>query len=194
MVGGACVNTGTIPSKTLRETVLYLTGLSQREVYGQSYRGQERHHDGRTLSGRTAQVVSRDIQVVQDQLARNRVKLIFGPASFVDEHTVMIRAEDRQDEGHRRTHRHRDGHEARRGRRTWPSTARRSWTPTASWTSIASRRRWSSSGPASSASSTRRSSRPSAARSRSSSGATGCSSSATKRSSRRCSITCAGWR
>ena len=38
MVGGVCVNTGTIPSKTLREAVVYLTGLSQREMYGSSYR------------------------------------------------------------------------------------------------------------------------------------------------------------
>jgi NAD(P) transhydrogenase len=38
MVGGVCINTGTIPSKTLRESVLYVTGLSQREFYGQSYR------------------------------------------------------------------------------------------------------------------------------------------------------------
>ncbi len=38
MMGGVCINTGTIPSKTLREAVLYLTGLSQREHYGQAYR------------------------------------------------------------------------------------------------------------------------------------------------------------
>ena len=38
MVGGVCINTGTIPSKTLREAVLYLTGSSQREMYGQAYR------------------------------------------------------------------------------------------------------------------------------------------------------------
>ena len=38
MVGGVCINTGTIPSKTLREAVLYLTGLNQREMYGESYR------------------------------------------------------------------------------------------------------------------------------------------------------------
>ena len=36
MVGGVCINTGTVPSKTMREAVLYLTGLSQRELYGQS--------------------------------------------------------------------------------------------------------------------------------------------------------------
>ncbi len=88
-VGGACVNTGTIPSKTLRETVLYLTGLSQRELYGQSYRlkseiGME------DLSGRTAHVIDRELEVVQDQLARNRVKLVYGRASFIDQHTVAV--------------------------------------------------------------------------------------------------------
>ena len=88
-VGGACVNTGTIPSKTLRETVLYLTGLSQRELYGQSYRvksdiGMD------DLSGRTAHVIDRELEVVQDQLARNRVKLIHGRARFVDPHTVAV--------------------------------------------------------------------------------------------------------
>lgn len=41
MLGGVCVNTGTIPSKTLREAVLYLTGMNQRELYGASYRVKE---------------------------------------------------------------------------------------------------------------------------------------------------------
>jgi NAD(P) transhydrogenase len=41
MIGGVCINTGTIPSKTLREAVLYLTGLNQRGLYGQSYRVKE---------------------------------------------------------------------------------------------------------------------------------------------------------
>ena len=43
MIGGVCVNTGTIPSKTLREAVIYLTGMSQREMYGQSYRVSSAH-------------------------------------------------------------------------------------------------------------------------------------------------------
>src|ERR1700745_654719 len=38
MLGGVCVNTGTIPSKTLRQAILYLTGVDQREIYGQAYR------------------------------------------------------------------------------------------------------------------------------------------------------------
>jgi NAD(P) transhydrogenase len=88
-VGGACVNTGTIPSKTLRESVLYLTGLSQRELYGQSYRVKSEITMG-DLSGRTTHVADREIQVVQDQLARNKVDLLFGAARLVDTHTVAV--------------------------------------------------------------------------------------------------------
>ena len=58
VVGGVCVNTGTIPSKTLRETVLYLTGLTQRELYGQSYRVKD-NITMDDLNGRTHHVVAR---------------------------------------------------------------------------------------------------------------------------------------
>ena len=89
VVGGVCLNTGTIPSKTLRETVLYLTGMSQRELYGQSYRLKtEITMDD--LTSRTQHVVSREIQVVQDQLARNKVQLIFGRGRLIDAHTVGV--------------------------------------------------------------------------------------------------------
>ena len=72
MVGGVCINTGTIPSKTLREAVLYLTGLNQRELYGQSYR--VKHDITITdLSARTQHVVDREIDVIRNQLARNHV-------------------------------------------------------------------------------------------------------------------------
>ena len=93
VVGGVCTNTGTIPSKTLRETVLYLTGLSQRQLYGQSYRVKsEITMDD--LSGRTDQVVSSEHQIVRDQLARNRVQLFHGAAEFVDDHTVAVNAKN----------------------------------------------------------------------------------------------------
>lgn len=49
MLGGVCVNTGTIPSKTLREAVLYLTGMNQRELYGASYRVKDRITPGRPV-------------------------------------------------------------------------------------------------------------------------------------------------
>jgi NAD(P) transhydrogenase len=89
VVGGACINTGTISSKTLRETVVYLTGLSQREMYGQSYRVKsEITMDD--LTARTAHVVSRELHVVQDQLARNHVQLMYGRGRLVDAHTVAV--------------------------------------------------------------------------------------------------------
>lgn len=59
VVGGVCVNTGTIPSKTLRETVLYLTGLTQRELYGQSYRVKD-NITMDDLNSRTHHVVARE--------------------------------------------------------------------------------------------------------------------------------------
>lgn len=91
VVGGVCVNTGTIPSKSLREAVLYLTGLSQRDLYGQSYRVKE-DITMEDLSRRSRHVVEREREVVRDQLSRNRVALLQGEAHFVDEHTVAVRA------------------------------------------------------------------------------------------------------
>ena len=49
MVGGVSIHTGTIPSKTLREAVLYLTGMSQRGIYGQSYRVKQDDHERRPV-------------------------------------------------------------------------------------------------------------------------------------------------
>jgi NAD(P) transhydrogenase len=88
-LGGVSVNRGTIPSKTLREAVLYLTGLSQRAVYGESYRVKE-EITVEDLSLRTRQVVERKIDIVRNQLARNHVQVLAGIARFVDPHTVAI--------------------------------------------------------------------------------------------------------
>ncbi len=89
MVGGVCINTGTIPSKTLREAVLYLTGMSQREMYGASYRVKEEitHED---LTARTQHVIGRQVDVVRNQLSRNHVTVLPGMARFTDPHTVAI--------------------------------------------------------------------------------------------------------
>src|SRR6478609_6034589 len=89
MVGGVCINTGTIPSKTLREAVLYLTGLSQRELYGQSYRVKQEITIA-DLSSRTQHVIAREIDVIRNQLARNHVAMLVGTAKFVDEHTISV--------------------------------------------------------------------------------------------------------
>jgi NAD(P) transhydrogenase len=93
MVGGVCINTGTIPSKTLREAVLFLTGLNQRELYGQSYRVKD-DITMSDLSARTQHVISREVDVIRSQLSRNRVTLITGLARFVDKHTVAIHSAD----------------------------------------------------------------------------------------------------
>ena len=89
MVGGVCTNTGTIPSKTLREAVLYLTGLNQRELYGQSYRLKDEITVA-DLSARTQHVIGREIDVIRSQLARNRVELMSGTGAFIDPHTVEV--------------------------------------------------------------------------------------------------------
>jgi NAD(P) transhydrogenase len=88
-VGGVCINTGTIPSKTLREAIVYLTGLSQRELYGQSYRVKD-EITVQDLSARTRHVVGREVDVILHQLARNHVTLMAGTARFVDPHTIGI--------------------------------------------------------------------------------------------------------
>ena len=89
MLGGVCVNTGTIPSKTLREAILYLTGLDQREIYGQAYRVKDEITVA-DLTARTRHVVHRENDVVRSQLARNRVTIIGGLAYFVGPHSVEI--------------------------------------------------------------------------------------------------------
>ena len=89
MLGGVCNNTGTIPSKTLREAVVYLTGLDQREMYGQSYRLKDEVTIG-DLTTRTRHVVSRENDVVRSQLTRNRVAILTGTARFTGPNTVEV--------------------------------------------------------------------------------------------------------
>ncbi|MET3958951.1 NAD(P) transhydrogenase [Rhodococcus sp. OAS809] len=96
MLGGVCVNTGTIPSKTLREAVLYLTGMNQRELYGASYRVKENITPADLLA-RTQHVITKEIEVVRSQLLRNRVELLVGVGSFVDEHTILVEDASRGD-------------------------------------------------------------------------------------------------
>jgi NAD(P) transhydrogenase len=98
MVGGVCVNTGTIPSKTLREAVLYLTGLNQRELYGSSYRVKD-DITVADLAARTQHVIGREVDVIHNQLVRNRIQLVSGTARFADPHTIAVR----DDFGHETT-------------------------------------------------------------------------------------------
>ena len=96
-IGGVCVRTGTIPSKTLREATVALSGYRDRGFLGASQ--VNGHNIGmEDLILRTDQVVRNEVDVVRDQLLRNGVDLFAGTASFIDAHTLVV--EDR--EGHQR--------------------------------------------------------------------------------------------
>ncbi|MCO1658376.1 Si-specific NAD(P)(+) transhydrogenase [Pseudonocardia humida] len=96
MMGGVCVNTGTIPSKTLREAVLYLTGFAQRDMYGASYRVKSEITIADLLA-RTQHVVGREVEVIRNQLLRNHVDILGGTARFEDPHTVTVAGDARGD-------------------------------------------------------------------------------------------------
>ena len=88
-LGGVCLTTGTIPSKTLREAVLYLTGFRQRAIYGKSYRLQN-NISADDLDQRVQHVIMQQQDVVQDQLRRNGVEILEGLARFADANTVEV--------------------------------------------------------------------------------------------------------
>jgi len=89
VVGGACINTGTIPSKTLREAVLHLSGYRLRSLYGASYTVKQ-HITMEDLLFRTDHVVRHEIDVTLHQLMRNDVDLFNAHAQFVDPHTLRL--------------------------------------------------------------------------------------------------------
>jgi len=90
-VGGVCVNTGTIPSKTLREAVLYFSGVRERVFYGAACQVKSQITMGDLLA-RCNMVIAREIDVIRSQLMRNGVQLHPGEARFVDPHTLEIRS------------------------------------------------------------------------------------------------------
>jgi NAD(P) transhydrogenase len=88
-VGGAGVNTGTIPSKTLRETARYFAGLAQRGLYGLAV-GQPPSLNVRDFMFREHEVVRSLRDVVHENIARHQIELIHGRAAFVDPHTISV--------------------------------------------------------------------------------------------------------
>jgi NAD(P) transhydrogenase len=89
-VGGACINTGTIPSKSMREAVMHLSGYQYRDVYGVNYRVKE-HISIADLSFRINHVVKTEVEVTESQLARNGVEVVYGAATFLDAKTVQVK-------------------------------------------------------------------------------------------------------
>ncbi len=89
IVGGACINTGTIPSKTMREAVLHLSGFQYQGIYGVSYHVKE-NITMADLGFRVNQVIKTEVDVTQSQLAHNGVEVMFGRASFLDATHVRV--------------------------------------------------------------------------------------------------------
>jgi len=90
VVGGTCINVGTIPSKTMREAVMYLSGYREHSIYGQSYKVKEKI-TLQDLLFRVEAVVRHEIDVSRHQLTRNGIEVVNAEASFVDPHTLRLR-------------------------------------------------------------------------------------------------------
>lgn len=94
VVGGVCINTGTIPSKTLREAVLYLSGYREKNFYGASY-SVKQEITMEDLVERADLVIRHEIDVTRHQLKRNRVELIPATGSFLGPHQLLLEFADR---------------------------------------------------------------------------------------------------
>lgn len=91
--GGVCLHSGTIPSKTMREAILHLTGFRQRDVFGERYRDKRKvtMHD---LKRQIVHVVEHELDVIHDQLDRNGVDLYRGQARFAGPHEITVESAD----------------------------------------------------------------------------------------------------
>lgn len=92
-LGGVCVHSGTIPSKTLREAVLYLSGFRERTFYGRNYQLKDQVSMS-DLTFRVDAVIKRETEVIQAQLHRNQVVPLEGYGHFVDAHTIEVESVD----------------------------------------------------------------------------------------------------
>ena len=88
-VGGVCVHTGTIPSKTLRETVLNLTGWRERGFYGRSYRVKQ-DISAEDLKRRVSITLDHEVEILEHQFARNTVQRVTGTARFESSHRISV--------------------------------------------------------------------------------------------------------
>jgi NAD(P) transhydrogenase len=89
VVGGTAINTGTIPSKTIREAVLHLSGFHYQSLYGVNYRVKEQITMA-DLCFRAQHVIKTEIDVIRAQLSRNGIAVLTGTASFVDPHRIRV--------------------------------------------------------------------------------------------------------
>ncbi len=88
-IGGVSVHTGTIPSKTMRETILNLSGWREREFYGRGYKVKQ-DITAADLQKRLRLTIQHEVEVLDNQFDRNNVDRISGLGKFVDKHTISI--------------------------------------------------------------------------------------------------------
>src|ERR1700744_2967514 len=88
-MGGVCINTGTIPSKTMREAVLHLSGFYDQSFYGANYHSKDQITMS-DLNFRVQRVIENEVSVIQDQLKRNGVDLYHGMAKFMAPHHIRV--------------------------------------------------------------------------------------------------------
>jgi len=91
--GGVCLHSGTIPSKTMREAILHLTGFRQRDVFGERYRD-KRRITMQDIKRQVAHVVEHELDVIHDQLDRNGIDLYRGQARFTGPHDLAVECHD----------------------------------------------------------------------------------------------------
>jgi len=89
-VGGACVHTGTLPSKTLREAALYVTGFQRRNLYGMTL-DIDRDASLRQLMGRLHAVTGQQVSQIARNLDRHAVATVTGAAEFVGPQEIVVR-------------------------------------------------------------------------------------------------------
>jgi NAD(P) transhydrogenase len=89
MIGGVSVHAGTIPSKTLREAILHLTGFTERTFYGRDYSLKDKI-SVQDLAFRVNGLVERETQIIRAQLKRNEISIFEGTARFRDPHTLDV--------------------------------------------------------------------------------------------------------
>ncbi len=88
-VGGAGINTGTVPSKTLREAALYFSGLRQRGLYSIDYSLKE-NLSVKDFMHREQIVVANEHKIIEKNIQRHNITLLHGEAAFMDAHTVRV--------------------------------------------------------------------------------------------------------
>jgi len=96
--GGVSLHTGTIPSKTLREAVLYIKGLRRKYVYGSSRYSRERVRMD-DLTEKVNSILEYEIKVIENQFKKNGINIIYGEASFIDKNNISVKSSDRGKQG-----------------------------------------------------------------------------------------------